>query len=162
MAPYPTLRPLGLLFSVVQPSYLNDLPHFSTLTLSALVDTAPVAGAGNIAYFTSLKLAATMIRRAPWHASSDDRNRTYCSVEPTPARLHRYKVVGVPLGERLPTLFFSLLPYIYIIAIFLEFFKLFYVEVVLTLRRVAYVATYSLCMSKHIRPPAECIGHNHL
>lgn len=36
----------------------NPRPHFSTLTTYSLVDTAPVAGAGNIAYFTSLKLAS--------------------------------------------------------------------------------------------------------
>ena len=78
-------------------------------------------------------------------------------------------------------------PYNIIIARILEFFKLFfnkprqvticistlgdgcpfrplglkYVCVLCILRRVAYVATYSQCMTKHIRPPAECIGHNH-
>ena len=64
MAPYPTLRPLGLLFSVVQPSYLNDLPHFSTLTLSALVDTAPVAGAGNTHLFY-------IVEKLTFHDGSD-------------------------------------------------------------------------------------------
>ena len=37
---------------------VSFMPHFSTLTIYSLVDTAPVAGAGNIAYFTSLKLAS--------------------------------------------------------------------------------------------------------
>ena len=63
-APYPTRRPLGLLFSVVQPSYLNDLPHFSTLTLSALVDTAPVAGAGNTRLFY-------IVEKLTFHDGSD-------------------------------------------------------------------------------------------
>ena len=88
-----------------------------------------------------------MICRTPWHASSSGRSRTYCSVEPAPATLaytgngciqlpkvwsantYRHslisKVVGVPVREKAAHFFLSLLPYIYIIAIFLEFFKLF-------------------------------------
>ena len=37
------------------------------------------------------------------------------------------KVVGVPVYEKAAYFFLSLLPYIYIIAIFLNFFKLFFV-----------------------------------
>ena len=37
------------------------------------------------------------------------------------------KVVGVPVCEKAAYFFLSLLPYIYIITIFLEFFKLFFV-----------------------------------
>ena len=88
-----------------------------------------------------------ILRRAPWCASSSGRSRTYCSVEPAPATLaytgngriqlpkvwsantYRHslisKVVGVPVREKAAYFFFSLLPYIYIITIFLEFFKLF-------------------------------------
>ena len=57
IAAFLTLR-RHTLFMNVRVSSLDALPHFSTPTIYSLVDTAPVVGAGNIAYFTSLKLAS--------------------------------------------------------------------------------------------------------
>ena len=59
-------RPLTLLFYVVRASYLDDLPHFSTLTLSALVDTAPVAGA----VFSKVGIEPTYQPRALRHTGN--------------------------------------------------------------------------------------------
>ena len=138
---YPTPRSLGLLFSVVQPSYLNDY-HISQLSRYLRWSIRPL---WRVQFLPKVGVEPTR-RRVPMRIYFD----IICKVAEAPKSRNGFCSLLSSLTLQL------------IIAIFWKNFKLFYVEVVLILRRVAYVATYSQCMSKHIRPPAEYIGHNHL
>ena len=101
---YPTPRSLGLLFNVVRPSYLGDIWYLS------------VCG-----------IAPHLIQNYYWHIQGVDASQL---PKVWSANTYRHslisKVVGVPVCEKAAYFFLSLLPYIYIIARILEFFKLFF------------------------------------